>query len=292
MEAIDAAWQVDIRLFDTAPHYGLGLSERRLGQALAHRPRREYVLSTKVGRVLEPNGGPPGRDPEGFDVPNDLVRRWDFTRDGVRRSLESSLTRLGLDRVDIGLVHDPDVSGIPGALSSGLDALSELRGEGVVTAVGVGTNDLQTAVAALAHDTCDLVMLAGRYTLLEQLNASHLFAAAAQKGLLMVGVFNSGLLAQDDVPDDAHYDYAQAPPDLVRRARALSAACRANGASLPQAAIAFPLRQPSVSSVVLGARTADQIRHNVGRYRTPLPDGFWGRIEAEAGLGLQPDAAP
>ena len=181
--AVDAAWDGGIRFFDTAPHYGLGLSERRLGAALGDRPRDQYVIATKVGRLLEPDPftGPAargGRDAEGFDVPGDLVRRFDYSADGVRRSLEASLGRLGLDRVDIALIHDPDAHGEQ-ALREAYPALARLRAEGVVRAIGVGMNQTEMLTRFVRETDIDVVLVAGRYTLLDQTAADTLLPAAA-----------------------------------------------------------------------------------------------------------------
>ena len=217
---IETAWAQDIRYFDTAPHYGLGLSERRLGSALAGRPRSEYVLSTKVGRLLEPMTAAGGRDDGGFDVPATHRRVWDFSRDGILRSLEESLRRLGLDAVDIVYLHDPDEHRRE-VLDTAYPALEELRGQGVVSAIGAGMN--QTAMLAdfARHTDMDVLMLAGRYTLLEQSALEDLLPICQQRGIGIVaaGVFNSGLLARRTPPDNAMYNYDDAPEALVLRAR-------------------------------------------------------------------------
>jgi D-threo-aldose 1-dehydrogenase len=209
---IETAWAQDIRYFDTAPHYGLGLSERRLGSALAGRPRSEYVLSTKVGRLLEPMTAAGGRDDGGFDVPATHRRVWDFSRDGILRSLEESLRRLGLDAVDIVYLHDPDEHRRE-VLDTAYPALEELRGQGVVSAIGAGMN--QTAMLAdfARHTDMDVLMLAGRYTLLEQSALEDLLPICQQRGIGIVaaGVFNSGLLARRTPPDNAMYNYDDAP---------------------------------------------------------------------------------
>ena len=234
--AVDAAWDGGIRFFDTAPHYGLGLSERRLGAALRDRPRDEYVISTKVGRLLEPapSTGPAaggGRDPEGFDVPAGLVRRFDFSADGVRRSLEASLDRLGLDRVDIALIHDPDAHGEQ-ALREAYPALARLRAEGVVRAIGVGMNQTEMLTRFVRETDIDVVLVAGRYTLLDQCAADTLLPAALERGVSVIagGVFNSGVLAAPT--PGATYDYAAAPGSLISRALRLQEICaRVRGAA-------------------------------------------------------------
>jgi len=279
---VDAAWELGIRYFDTAPHYGLGLSERRLGQALASRPRSEYVISTKVGRLLEPLSETAGLDDEGFDVPATHRRVWDFSRDGVLRSLEGSLERLGLDRVDVVYLHDPD-DHRPEAIGAAYPALEELRAQGVVSAIGAGMN--QTAMLAdFARDTdMDLLMLAGRYTLLDQSALDDLLPACEERGTRIVaaGVFNSGLLARSGSVAGGKYDYADAPDDVVRRAERVNGICRRHGVELPAAALAFPLAHPAVASVCVGARSPEQIERNVSLYRSGAPADLWAELRAE-----------
>lgn len=272
---VERAWQAGIRHFDTAPHYGLGLSERRLGAALRDRPREEFVLSTKVGRLLEPDPSGAGRlDDEGFAVPATTRRRCDFSRDGVRRSLEDSLTRLGLDRVDVAYLHDPEEHWEQ-ALREGVAALAELRDDGVVRAIGAGSKFAGPLTELVREHDLDLIMCAGRYTLLEQ--ADELLDAAAERGVgvVIAGVYNSGLLALPRPGADPKYDYGAAPPAVVERANALADVCEAHGVSLPEAAVAFPLRHPAVVSVVVGAAGPAQVDDAVDRYRRPIPEALW-----------------
>ncbi|WP_031160596.1 aldo/keto reductase [Streptosporangium roseum] len=280
--AVDAAYDAGFRLFDTAPHYGLGLSERRLGAALAGRPRDSYTLSTKVGRLLvpAPTGGPAGRDDQGFDVPADLRRVWDFSRDGVRRSLEESLDRLGLDAVDIVLIHDPD-DHWEQAVSEAYPALAELRDQGVVKAVGVGMNQSEMLARFVRETGVDMVMLAGRHTLLDQSGEEELLPLCQERGVSVVaaGVFNSGLLATHD--PSGTYDYAPAPAPLLARARRIAAVCESHGVTLPQAALAFPLRHPAVASVVVGARSAAEVARNAALTARPVPEDLWAELAAE-----------
>lgn len=283
---VDAAWDVGVRGFDTAPHYGLGLSERRLGAALAGRPRDEYAISTKVGRRLVPGPGD-GMDDDGFAVPNDLVRQWDPTADGVRRSLDESLGRLGLDRVDIAYLHDPDVYDLEAGLTQALPALAALRDEGVVRAVGVGSNSVAALTEAVETGLCDVVMLAGRYTLLEQ-PAAALVARCAELGVdvVAVGVYNSGLLSRPLPAPHTTYDYAPAPPELVERARALAAVCERHGVTLPETAVAYPLRAPAVRAIAVGAQSAEQVRSNAERAAVHVPEALWDELRS---LGLLAD---
>ena len=217
---VDTAWELGLRYFDTAPHYGLGLSERRLGAALASRPREDYVLSSKVGRMLEPVEIAGGLDDQGFVVPATHRRRWDFSREGIRRSLEESLERLGLDRLDIVYLHDPDEHWTE-VLATGYAALEELRSDGIVGAIGAGMNQSAMLADLVRETDLDVVMLAGRYTLLEQDALDDLLPLCCERRVAVVaaGVFNSGLLARERPRDDAKYDYGEAPR-TTRRARA------------------------------------------------------------------------
>jgi D-threo-aldose 1-dehydrogenase len=280
--ALQAAWDAGVRYFDTAPHYGLGLSERRLGKFLAGVPRDSYVVSTKVGRLLEPSDGTGLDLDNGFAVPATQRRVWDFSADGIRRSVESSLERLGLDRVDVLLLHDPDEHWAQAA-GQGAPALADLRSQGVVGAVGVGMNQWEMPARFIRETSIDVVMLAGRYTLLEQSAAGEFLPLCVDRGVsvLAAGVFNSGLLARPQVPEDAKYNYAPAPRDLVVRAQRIAAVCERHGATLPQAAVQFVLRHPSVASVVLGVKSAEQAVRNAELFAAPVPEGLWDDLRAE-----------
>lgn len=292
-EALAAAWDCGIRYFDTAPHYGLGLSERRLGAFLRERPRDEFVVSTKAGRLLVPNPDyAGGRDlAHGFDVPDDLVRRFDPSADGIRRSLEESLERLGLDRVDILYLHDPDAYDLDRGLREGLPALARLRDEGLVSRIGVGVNDAAVAARAVREGDLDLVMIAGRLTLLDQSAADELLPACAERGVGVVAaaVYNSGLLATPRPAGGALYDYAAAPEPLLARAAALAAVCERFGVDLPTAALHYPLHAPQVVAVVAGSAEADAVRENAARMATDVPGELWPALVAE---GLLPSGGP
>ncbi|MEV4107117.1 aldo/keto reductase [Nonomuraea sp. NPDC049695] len=274
---IDAAWDSGVRLFDTAPHYGLGLSERRLGAAL--KGRSGYVLSTKVGRLLVPASSQGGRDDEGFDVSAELRRVWDFSGDGVRRSLEESLARLGLPSVDIALIHDPD-DHLEQALAEAYPALAELRAQGVVKAIGVGMNQWQAPLRFVQETSIDVVMLAGRYTLLDQ-SGLPLLEECVRRGVrvLAAGVFNSGILATPRPSGTYNYQPASAP--LLERATRIADACERHGVTLPQAAMAFPLRHPAVAAVVLGARSPEEVTANAALWSRPVPDALWEELKSE-----------
>ncbi|MDI3420049.1 aldo/keto reductase [Streptomyces luteolus] len=282
---VDAAWNLGIRTFDTAPHYGLGLSERRLGAALRDRPRTAFTLSTKAGRILEPDPRSDGDDlHNGFAVPATHRRVWDFSADGVRRSLEESLARLGLDRVDTIYLHDPD-DHAEQAFREGYPALERLRAEGTVTRIGAGMNQSAMLTRFVRDTDVDEVLCAGRYTLLDQSAGADLLPAALDHGTAVVvgGVFNSGLLA--DPSPEATYDYTRAPRELLDRARKLSGLARRYGISLRAAALAFPLAHPAVTTVLVGARTPDEIRDAVAQARMRVPDAYWQEARAE---GLLP----
>jgi D-threo-aldose 1-dehydrogenase len=286
---VDAAWEAGVRCFDTAPHYGLGLAERRLGEALRGRPRGQYTVSTKVGRALDPVERVEGDDlAHGFAVPATHRRRWDFTADGVRRGLEASLERLGLDRVDIVYLHDPDDHPRQ-ALEEAYPALERLRAEGVVGAIGAGMNQARMLARFVRETDMDVVLLAGRYTLLDQAGLADLLPRARERGVRVVaaGVFNSGLLA--DPRPGATYDYAAAPPELLERALRLKAACERRGVPLRAAALRFPFGHPAVTSVLVGARSAAEVRDAAAMLARPVPAGLWEALRAE---GLLPRDVP
>ncbi|MGW1030388.1 aldo/keto reductase [Streptomyces sp. NPDC002577] len=278
--AITAAWDAGVRYFDTAPHYGLGLSERRLGEALRERPRSAYTVSTKVGRLLEPADGGGDDLGYGFAVPATHRRVWDFSADGVRRSLEDSLTRLGLDRVDVVFLHDPD-DHAEQAFREGYPALEKLRSEGVVGAIGVGMNQAEMLTRFVLDTDVDAVLCAGRYTLLDQQALTALLPAAAARGTSVVvgGVFNSGLLA--DPRPGATYNYAAAPPALLDRALRLKDLAERHGTTLRAAALAFPLAHPAVTSVLVGTRSADEVRDAAEQFAAAVPADFWAQLRAE-----------
>jgi len=284
---LEAAWECGVRYFDTAPHYGLGLAERRLGAFLATKPRGEYVVSTKVGRLLVPS--PEGASrldlAGGYHVPADHRRVWDFTAAGIRRSLDESLTRLGLDEVDIVYLHDPDEYELEPALAQGLPAIVALREEGVVRSVGLGSKSTKALAAGARSGMLDLLMVAGRFTLLEQPALDDILPECREYsvGIVTAGVFNSGLLATPAPSAEAHYEYATVPPDKLGTARELAAVCTEFGVDLPTAALRYPLREPLVRTVVVGAATADEVRQNHHRFTASVPADLWTALH-EKGL--------
>ena len=287
--ALDVARDAGVRYLDTAPHYGLGLSERRIGAWLAGQHRDDYVISTKVGRRLVPNGAV--ADDDRVDHAGEFVlpeathqRVWDFSAAGVLQSLEQSLERLGTDQIDVALLHDPDDHWRP-AVEEALPALVDLRDQGVVGAIGVGMNQSAMLTWFVQETDVDLVMVAGRYTLLDQGALTDLLPAAEARGVSVVaaGVFNSGLLATPRPDPGARYDYAAAPGEIVTRAERIAQVCERHGTDLPTAAVHFPLTHPSVASVVVGVQDADQMRANADRFAAGVPDGLWDDL-VEDGL--------
>ena len=239
------------------------------------------MISTKVGRRLVPTPENAGQlDDDGFVVPAAFRREWDFSRDGILRSVDESLERLGLDDVDILYLHDPD-DHWEAASTTGIDALIELREQGITRAIGAGMNQSAMLAEFVRRADVDVVMLAGRYTLLDQSALDDLLPLALERGVEVVaaGVYNSGLLSRPVVPDDAHYEYQVAPPELVARARAIAAICERHGVTLPDVAVQFPLRHPAVASAVLGARDGMQAAGGLERYAVDIPAELWAELE-------------
>jgi D-threo-aldose 1-dehydrogenase len=280
---LEAAWDAGIRAFDTAPHYGVGLSECRIGRFLAGRPRGDYVLSTKVGRLLEPADGDVDGAEGYFGTPQ-LGRVRDYSRDGVLASLEASLGRLGVDRIDIALIHDPDDHG-PEALDGAYPALAQLRAEGVIGAVGAGMNQVEMLEWFLPRADLDCVLVAGRYTLLDTRAATSLFPECQRRGVgvLAGGVFNSGVLVDPD--RGATYDYLPAADDVMDRARRIGAACARHGAPIGAAALQFTLRHPAVTAAAVGARSPAEIAADVDYLARDVPDALFDELVAEGLIG-------
>ena len=290
MQTVEAAWAAGLRYFDTAPHYGLGLSESRLGAGLAGRPRHEFVVSTKAGRLLVPNPSPVGSDLAGggFAVRDMLTRSYDYSRDGVRRSLEASLERMKLDRVDIVYVHDPD-DYMDLAIKEAIPALAELRDAGVIGAVGAGMNFWPPLLRIVKEADVDAVMLAGRWTVMDRSGAP-LLAECEKRNVSVIAAapFNSGLLARPWPPDGAYFNYLEATPELLARARALATVCQDHGTTLPEVAMQFPLRHPAVANVVAGMRTPAQVRSSTSFMRAEIPESVWPALDEVAAAPLEP----
>jgi len=290
------AWELGIRTFDTAPLYGYGVSERRMGAVLREQPRDAYVLSTKVGRLVRPIGDiPPGVDidrqrlgerEDAFYVRSEPVQLvFDYTADGVRRSIEESLERLGLDRIDIAFIHDPDRHWEQ-ALEGAVPALLRLREEGVVRAVGAGMNQAPMLARFARETDLDVFLLANRYTLLDQSALDELLPLCEARGIgvLVGGVMNSGVLA--DPRPGATFVYVPAPDELVERARRIGEICARHGVCLRAAAAEFPLAHPAVASLVAGVRSVEHLDEYPTLLREPIPAGLWAELRAEQLLAL------
>lgn len=259
MRALQLAHSEGVRMYDTAPQYGLGLSEQRLGKALATWDRSEIVLSTKVGRIVDANG--PEELTSFVDLPHSNRFRWDYSRDGVLRSIDESCKRLGVDHLDIVYVHDPDAHEAE-ATSGAFPALIELREQGVIGAIGAGMNQFEMLTRFVQNIDLDCILLAGRWTLLDKTGEA-LLDLCSTRGVQVIcgGVFNSGLLAAPSA--DATFDYLPADESLVTQAHRLAAEAEANGSSLIAEAIKFPFSHPAVSSVLLGMRSSAEVTTNL-----------------------------
>jgi D-threo-aldose 1-dehydrogenase len=284
---LDAAWESGVRYYDTAPHYGLGLSEKRLGAFLQTKPRDEFVVSTKAGRLLRPNpdfGG--GLDTaHDFFVPDDLQRVWDFSDAGIRASLDESRERLGLDRIDLVFLHDPERHDLDLALAEGFPALEAIRAEGGVRAIGIGSMVSDALARSVREADLDIIMIAGRYTLLEQPAALDVLPACHERGtgVVAASVFNSGLLAKAEPTRDGRYEYGGVPDEIWDRLQRIVAVCRAHDVPLPAAAIQFALREESTQSVVLGSSRPEQVRENAEFAALDITADFWAEL-VEDGL--------
>ena len=276
---LQSAWDAGIRAFDTAPHYGAGLSEQRIGRFLAGCPRAEFVVSTKVGRLLVPADGPVDGAEQFYGTPA-FSRVRDYSADGTLRSLDDSLRRLRLDRTDIALIHDPD-DHMAEALDGAYPALARLRADGTVGAIGVGVNSASVAEWFVARCDLDCVLVAGRYTLLDDSAAASLFPLCLARGVqvLAAGGFNSGILA--DPADGARFDYAPAAPGVLARARRIAEVCARYDVPVAAAALRYVLRHPAVTAAVVGARSAEEIRADAGYLGFPIPDALWAELDSQ-----------
>jgi len=297
---LSRAWEAGLRYYDTAPLYGFGLSETRLNRFLRDKPRDDYVLSTKVGRLLSPCP-PDARDGVGkwFDVPN---RReiYDYSYDGVMRSLEHSLERLGLDRIDVLYVHDIDVPNLGSRanvdakvdqlMAGGYHALERMRGEGVIKAFGAGVNEWEVCQKLTERGDFDLFLLAGRYTLLEQEALDSFLPLVEQRGIGIVtgGPYNSGILATG-AQDGAMYNYDPAPPHILDKVRRIEAVCAAHSVRMVDAAFRFPLLHPSTVSVIPGGQGLGEMNSNIEAAAAQIPFALWSDLKSE---GLMRQDAP
>jgi D-threo-aldose 1-dehydrogenase len=299
VDVVDHAWDLGVRLYDVAPLYGYGAGERRLGAGLARRPRGEYVLSTKVGRLVRrkdaiPAGADIDRQPfegreDAFYVRDEPVRLvFDYSADGIRRSIDESLERLGIDRIDIALIHDPDEHW-EAAIGEAFPALARLRDEGVIRAVGAGMNQSAMLARFAREGDFDVFLLAGRYTLLDQEALDELLPLCLDRdvAVLVGGVMNSGVLA--DPRSGSHFNYLPAPPEVIDRARRLAVVCARHDVPLKAAAIQFPLAHPAVTSIVAGVRIREHLDEYPVLMRRSIPAELWLDLKAE---GLLPESAP
>jgi D-threo-aldose 1-dehydrogenase len=292
------AWASGCRCYDTAPHYGHGLSEHRIGTALRAMPRDDFVLSSKVGRVLTPNAAAARRQHGYVDIlPFD--QHWDYSAGGVRRSVEDSLQRLGMARLDVAYVHDMDAAThgaqAPAVLRQVLDetlpALRALQREGLVGAIGLGTNDVAVVLEVLRHAPLDALMLAGRYSLLDHSALAQLLPLCVERGVRVAlgGVFNSGILATGVKAGGGFFNYAPAAREWVDRVARIEAVCDEMDVPLRAAALQFPLGHAAVDIVMLGARNTAEWTDAYAMMRRPIPAAFWQALRAR---GLLPDEAP
>ena len=289
-EAIDAAYDAGIRYFDTAPGYGYGLSERRFGDALRPRPRDDYVLSTKVGLLLKPRAGPlPPEDR--FVDPLPFERVFDYSYDGAMRSFEDSLQRLGLNRVDIVLIHDLDAlvhgeEGLPAhfrtAMGGAYKALDELRSQGAISAIGLGVNRWEVCEDALEEGDFDCFLLAGRYTLLEQTPLDSFLPKCVERGVSIIlgAPFNSGILVRPPERNPTFDDMA-APPDVIARVQRLREVCERHSVPVAAAALQFPMAHPAVAAVIPGFRSKAELAENLAFAALPIPADLWRELKAE-----------
>jgi D-threo-aldose 1-dehydrogenase len=278
LEVIERAWEAGIRHFDTAPLYGHGLAEMRVGEALRDKPRDEFVLASKVGRLLRADVPPePGQSFKGTPPVNPM---FDFSYDGVMRSVDESMERLQLERIDILHIHDPD-DHYDEALRGAYRALDHLRSEGVISAVGAGMNQAEMLARFAREGSFDCFLLAGRYTLLDQVALNELLPLCVERGVAIIaaGVYNSGILA--DPKPGAHYNYSEAPKELLERAQRIRAVCDRHGVPLKAAAVQFPMAHPAVSCVVVGCRSMAQLDESLAMFEVTIPPALWQELKAE-----------
>lgn len=298
---VDAAWQADMRYFDTAPYYGLGLSERRLGDALRDKPRDGFFLSTKVGRILEPDTTADlPKERHGFVTAMPFKVRYDYSYDGIMRSYEASLQRIGLARIDILLVHDigrlthgdANERHFADLADGGYRALDELRASGAVSAIGLGVNEWEVCADAMAIGHWDCFLLAGRYTLLEQ-EPLHTFLPqcdAHGAKIILGGAYNSGILATGTRRGgEMYYNYEPAPTEIVDRVGRIEDICDAHDVTLAAAALQFPLAHPAVQCVIPGMGEARRVQQTQRLAEEAIPAVFWADL---ASAGLIDRAAP
>jgi D-threo-aldose 1-dehydrogenase len=291
---VQHAYDAGLRFFDTAPLYGYGSAEQRMGHVLSQQPRDEFVLATKVGRLIRPRAqAGTGLDAAGagqfLDAPP-LVPIFDFSYDAVMRSFEESLTRLGMDRVDVLHIHDPD-DHFEQALSGAYKALDKLRSEGTIGALGSGMNQAEMLARFAREGDFDCFLVAGRYTLLDQAALPELLPICEQKKIAIIigGVYNSGILANLDNLERATFNYQPAEQPWLDKARQIKAVCDRHSVPLQAAALQFPLAHPAVAVVLTGARSTEELDQNLAFMRQPIPSDLWAELKS---TGLLPAEAP
>ncbi|MGF0539974.1 aldo/keto reductase [Agrobacterium sp. ES01] len=291
MATLDVAWDAGIRYFDTAPHYGHGLSERRLGDYLRDKPRGSYTISSKVGRLLKPVAEDKIPD-HGFVRPLPFAQVHDYSYDGIMRSYEDSLARLGINAIDILYIHDLEVATLGESgyahhfkafMDGGARALDELKSSGAVKAVGLGVNEVPACLNLLASYPLDAILLAGRYTLLDRSAEPELLDRCRETGTRLVigGVFNSGILATGARPG-ATFNYTEAPSEIMKRVSAMETVTKTAGITLAAAALHYPLDNPIVASVLIGTAKPSSLRRNVEMFDQSIPDTLWAELDRHA----------
>ncbi len=291
-ETLTTAFDAGIRFVDTAPFYGHGWSEHRVGEALRGYKRDDVVLSTKIGRLLKPKDPAKGIDGGVFAAVLPFEPVFDYSYDGVMRSVEDSLQRLGTHRIDVLLIHDVDrwTHGSQEAadrrrkevLEGGYKAMVKLRESGAVGAIGAGLNEWDSCQKLAEVSDLDCFLLAGRYTLLEQESLRTFLPLCVKRGIgiFLGGPYNTGILATGALPG-AYYDYAPAKPDILERVRKIEAVCKRHNVTLASAALQFPLAHPAVCSVIPGAKTAAEVKRNIATIEAPIPRDFWTELKRE-----------
>jgi D-threo-aldose 1-dehydrogenase len=289
LATVEAAYARGVRLFDTAPLYGNGLSEHRFGHVLRRRPQHDFVLCTKVGRYLVPEA-PAHIDRGLFTGGLNMRCVVDYSYDGTMRAVDQSFQRLGIERIDVLHIHDVDIwthgdayeQRFREAMEGAYRALRRLRDEGTVGAIGVGVNETEPLMRFARAGDFDCFMLAGRYTLLEHTALDDLLPLCAEKGIgiLIAGPYNSGILASGAVPG-AKYNYRDAPPDIMDRVARIEAVCRRHNVPLPAAALQFPLGHPTVAAMVPGAVRPAEVERNIALMAHPIPSDLWAELKQE-----------
>ena len=291
LKAIHSAYEAKVRYFDTAPMYGFGKSERLYGKVLKDQPRDSFVLSSKVGRLIMAGKPTPQPEDKGFEIDEDTCfveidnaySMFDYSRDGVLRSLEESRKRLGIDKIDIVYIHDPDVNdSFKQALEEAYPTLADLKSQGIIGAIGAGMNQAEMLCDFAKNADFDCFLLAGRYTLLDQIALKELLPLCRQKNISIIigGAYNSGILATGAI-EGAHYDYAPAPPEIMEKTRKIETVCARFNIPMKAAALQFPFGHPTVVSNIPGVKTKDRFEENLSLFAHPVPAEFWAALKEE-----------